>query len=113
MSRCRAVSVRLPEIRQALLREVRVVRSAVGEVDEIALGDAVEEVWHLLDPSHGGEPGDLLLSDVEVVLGTTLWRALERAPWPADPETRATDPAWNGVVHAAVAFLDGTATHDR
>jgi hypothetical protein len=72
---------------------VPTVRGAVGEIDEVALGDAVEEVWHLLDPTNGGEPGDVLLTEVEVALGNALWHALERAPWPAELETRATDVA--------------------
>lgn len=107
------MSLRNPHVRQALLFEVATLRSAIGDIDEIALGDAVEEVWHLLDPTHGREPGDVLLTDAEVALGTALWQALERAPWPADPATRATDAAWTDVVQVATAFLDQASKDDR
>lgn len=107
------MNVRLPEVRQALLLEVATLCSAVGDVDEVALGDAVEEVWHLLDPTRSGEPGDVLLTDAEVALGAALWQALERAPWPAEPEARATDRAWTDVVQGATAFLDQARKDDR
>ena len=97
--------LRNPEVRQLLLREVATLRAATGEIDEVVLGDAVEEVWHLLDPSVGSEPGDILLDDREVALSTELWRALERAPWPADSETRNTSSAWADVADGAAAFL--------
>ncbi|WP_157592396.1 hypothetical protein [Solirubrobacter soli] len=103
------MSLRNPEVRKALVREVATLRGALGEVDEVALGEAVEEVSHLLDPTHEGEPGDVLLSDTEVALGTALWRALERAPWPAEPKTRASEPAWTDVVREADAFLQQVA----
>jgi len=103
------VSVRLPEVRQALLREVSTLQRWVGTAeDEVAFGDAVEEVHHLLDPSHGGEPGDLLLTHAEVVLSLRLWRALDRAPWPVEPEQRKTDPVWVEVAQHAAEFLEGT-----
>jgi hypothetical protein len=98
--------LRNPGVRQGLLRDLGTLKNAVSEPDEILLGDAIEEVWHLLDPSHGGEPGDILLDDAEVALGTRVWRALERAPWPSDPETRATHRAWAEVSQRATAFVD-------
>jgi hypothetical protein len=102
----RGVNLRNAEVRRELLSEVATLRGAVGEIDEVALGDAVEEVWHLLHPTNGGEPGDVLLADAEVALGAALWHALERAPWPAESEKRASDPAWADVVRGAASFLE-------
>jgi hypothetical protein len=51
------MSIRLPEVRQSLLQDVSTPRQAVGEVNGVVLGHAVEEVWHLLDPPHGESPG--------------------------------------------------------
>jgi hypothetical protein len=66
------MSVRLPAVRQSLLRDLSTLRRAAGEINDVVLGDVVEEVWHLLDPSHGGEPGDILRNDAEVALGTEV-----------------------------------------
>jgi hypothetical protein len=87
--------VRLPEVRQALLRDVSVLaQSARRAEDEVAFGDAVEEVHHLLDPAHGCEPGDVLVSDGEVAVAQKLWHALAVARWPLDPDARDQDDVW-------------------
>jgi hypothetical protein len=101
-----AASVRLPDVRRALLRDVSTLGVHANEVDEVAFGDAVEEVWHLLDPSHGREPGDVLLNDAEVEMATRLWSALDRATWPLDPTRRSMDSDWAQVTQLATALLD-------
>ena len=91
-------SVRLPEVRRALLREVSILTQPSRTPEEdVAFGDAVEEVHHLLDPTHGGEPGDLLLDDAEVAVAEQLWQALNAAQWPLDPSARDQDATWAEV----------------
>lgn len=107
------MKLRNPEVRKALLRDVAILYGALGETDHISLGDAVEEVSHLLDPTLGGEPGDVLLTDAEVASGTALWRALERAAWPVAYGIRTTDPAWVEVVRAATGFVRRAAQGER
>jgi hypothetical protein len=92
---------------------VAILDGALGDIDETSLGDAIEEVWHLLDPTLGSEPGDVLLSSAEVARGTALWQSLRRAPWPADPETLAGHAAWVEVAQAATAFLEEAGSNDR
>jgi hypothetical protein len=99
------MSVRLPEVREALLRDVSTLATTGPEVDDVWVGDAVEEVWHLLDPSHGREPGDLLKDADEITAGTALWRALDRVAWPLDRDGRAANREWADVVNAADAFV--------
>jgi len=98
-------SVRLPEVRRALLREVSVLTLPSRTPEEVAFGDAVEEVHHLLDPTHGGEPGDLLLDDAEVAVAEQLWQALDAAQWPLDPSARDQDATWAEVRRQADALL--------
>lgn len=80
---------------------------ASGELrrDEIALGDAVDEVDHLLDPRHDGEPGDLIENAEEVEAATALVRALNRVAWPLDSQQRATSNEWDEVVRAAQVLV--------
>jgi hypothetical protein len=103
-NRLRGMSeVRLPEVRQAALGYVAVL--AEQAEDELLFDDAVEEVWHLLDPVHSREPGDILASMDELLLAAELWQAIERAQFPLPAATRAADPVWVEVSEAAQAFL--------
>ena len=51
--------VRNPEVREALAGYLRTLArdSTWSAESEVAFGDAVEEVHHLLDPAHGGSLG--------------------------------------------------------
>lgn len=99
------MSLRNPEVRQTLLKDVATLADGEARRDEIALGDAVEEVDHLLDPRHDGEPGDVLMDSEEVEAATALWHALNRVAWPLDSQQRATSKEWNEVVRVAQTFL--------
>ena len=73
----------------------------------------MEEVWHLLDPSHSHrEPGDVLADADEVAVGTELWHALDRVSWPLDQRERASSHDWADVVRAANAFLSTCGRED-
>jgi hypothetical protein len=104
--------VRLPEVRQAALGNAAVLAAEAD--DEVLFDDAVEEVWHLLDPWHRREPGDILASMDELVLATELRQALARARFPLPDAARAANSAWHEVAEAAPAFLaEADSGHSR
>lgn len=106
------MQLRNPFVRETLIAAVVHLGTAGDLADDAAVGDAMDEVDHLLNPKVGGEPGDVLRSEQEILLGRDLWRALERAPWPLDVSGRAADPAWSALTPAAAPFLSEAASND-